>query len=77
MTQLAGYIVDRRCPADPTHGNVFDMHTGGYFCSHSDHHKPLTKSFWTEDEFQDIKSLPTPPPPPNGNLKIKKARRRR
>jgi hypothetical protein len=76
---LSGYITDRRCPSNPEHGNVFGMRDGGYNCTHSDHHaKNITQSFWTENEFQAAKSLPTPQP--TGNVLIKKpkkARRRR
>lgn len=75
---LAGYIADRSCPTDPEHGKVWDMAAGGYFCSHAGHNFPvITQSFWTEDQFQEAKSLPTPQPDANGNTKVKKTRRRR
>lgn len=52
----AGYITDRRCPGNPEHGIVLGMRDGGYHCPHSDHtSKILSKSFWTEDEFEKAK----------------------
>jgi len=74
---LAGYIADRTCPSNREHGNVFDMRTGGYFCSHHEHHAKGTQFFWSEDEFQDAKSLPTSEPIESpGRTKIKKPIRR-
>ncbi len=58
----AGYITDRNCPGNPEHGIVYGMRSGGYYCPHSDHtsHKPMTKDFWHEDEFEAAKALPPP-----------------
>lgn len=57
----AGYITDRRCPANPDHGIVVGMRDGGYYCPHSEHTSGvLSKSFWSEDEFEAVKTQPYP-----------------
>lgn len=68
-----GYITDRRCPGNPEHGNVVGMRTGGHFCPHASHSasRPPTQSFWTDDEFEAAKSLPTHTAANQGNVKIK------
>jgi len=74
----SGYILDRTCPANREHGKVFDMRTGGHYCSHHDHDFPeITKNFWTANEFEAAKSLATSEPVESpGRTKIKKPIRR-
>ena len=80
----SGYITDRTCPVTPEHGALRDMRDGGHYCSHHAHDvDPMTKSFWTGDEFEAAKSLPTNTATTNGNVKIavnkpqRRARRKR
>ena len=51
------------CPASETHGNIYRMENGSYYCSHQDH-DPLegsdnavsreqSQSVWTTDELDD------------------------
>ncbi len=61
MTRLSGYISDQSCPSHPEHGEVFGMATGGYYCSHHTHDFPtISQSWWTEDQWQEAKSLTIP-----------------
>lgn len=56
-----GYITDRTCPGDASHGAVVGMRDGGHYCPHHDHDFPvLTKNFWRDDEFEAAKSATSP-----------------
>jgi len=60
----AGYISDRSCPVNPAHGDILGMQSGGYYCPAHEHDMNNTQSWWTETEFEAIRSNePTIPIP--------------
>ena len=72
LVTLSGYITDRTCPTDPTHGNVIGLDGVGQYCPHHGHDMPaVTKNIWREDEFTAAKSPTTGTVASNGNVKIK------
>lgn len=75
----AGYLTDDLCPTKPEHGRCQHMGDGNYWCPHHEHKFPIaTQAYWHPDEWEAIKSLPTPDPAPaNVQPQIEKKNGRR
>lgn len=72
----SGYIHNRDCPQDPSHGEVLETETG-FYCPHQTHTFPYeTQSWWSEAEFVKLKT-DQPPAPQNKAPEIRKRRKRR